>query len=289
MASPSQATIEEFERQYEIEYEQFREENKHDTVLNTIKKYPAKNAILMTLAYQSFHLLFQELIPQLSQLQLLLAFLVGYFLADFLTGLVHLLCDNIPLSLQTIQSGRTPWEWAAYGFHHHHIHPTDWNHNNIYFGAIVRAGFLFYVPFSLITLLVIKNPFLQMILLVCSHSGILSQFCHAASHGRYKGNKLVAFLQDHHIILNPSVHKIHHQQFNQNYAILNGWSNGVLNWIYRNLVAPYASDSVSAATQAKLYHDKVVERDDGTVFRVKSIQPHYVIFPDYRKHKGCLI
>lgn len=288
MPPPSQAAIEAFEQQYEIEFKRYQEENLNDSVWNTIQRYPLKNFILIILLLRSCHS-FQHAVLQLRPMQLVVAFVLGYFVADFLTGLLHLVCDNTPLSLRTIYSGRPPWEWAAYGFHYHHINPTDWNHNNIYFGAVVRAGFLFYVPLTLMTLPLHSRPFLRVALLVCAHTGVLAQYTHAASHGRFHSNKMVRWLQDYGIILHPDTHKIHHQQFDQNYAILNGWSNGLLNWIYRHWVAPYTPESVSAATQKQLYHDKEVKTGVNEVFRVKSIQHQYVIFPEYRKHKGCPI
>lgn len=289
MPSPTKVEIEAFERQYEIEFKQYQEENKKDTVVNTIRRYPVKNLILFTLAVRSFVAL-RHSVAQLTLLPTVLAILSGYYWADFVTGFIHMACDNIPLSLETIKSGRTPWEWAAYGFHYHHIHPTDWNHNNIYFGAIVRAGFIIYVPLSLLTLSLDRHPFWQVLLYVCTHTGVLAQYTHAASHGRFHDNRLVKWLQHYRIILPPSVHKIHHQQFDQNYAILNGWSNPILNFIYQTMIAPYASESVSAKTQKQLYHDKKVHNSDGqVVFSVQSIPHQYVIFPDYRKHKGCPI
>ena len=335
-----QKQIGEFEHLYDAEFERYVEENKKDTVWNTAKKYPMRNLILMALAYKSYQAFGQavanlstsrlsidvraeagaELPMQLHSLIVLTtAVFLGYFLADLITGFIHLVCDNVPLQLKTMASGRSFLEYAAFGlFHYHHIHPTDWNHNNLYFAAILRAGFQFYVPMTLLALLAVSsdsNPFVQIVLLICSHTGLFVQLSHAASHGRFQGNRWVAFLQNHSIILHPSIHKIHHQEFNQNYAILNGYSNGALNLIYRHLVQPYTPTSVSAETQKKLYYEKEVSvsvgnaktcqchPDNGnsngeangrttkkaTTFDVRSIKPHYVIFPDYRKHKGCPI
>ena len=321
--------IRDFEILYDAEFERYVEENKKDSTWNTFKKYPIRNLILVTLAGKSYRSFCQatfwilstgmgngrmggdvlDLCTKLEGLFVLgAAVFLGYFLADFLTGLIHLLCDNIPLQLKTMKSGRSFMEYAAFGFHYHHIHPTDWNINNLYFGAILRAGFQFYVPITVLTLWTIsaeKSPFLLIVLLTCSHTGLFVQLSHAASHGRFQGNRLVAFLQNYRIILHPSIHKIHHQEFNQNYAILNGYSNGLLNSIYKYLVQPNAPASVSAETQKKLYYEKKVpmslSKGDSTydtsgkdtertaIFDVRTIQPRYVIFPDYRKHKGCPI
>ena len=324
-----QRQIRDFEILYDAEFEKYVEENKKDSIWNTFKKYPIRNLILVILASTSYRTFCRATASILStgldndrreeeaadlctklagHLVLVAAVFLGYFLADFLTGLIHLLCDNIPLQLKTMKSGRNFLEYAAFGFHYHHIHPTDWNTNNLYFAAILRAGFQFYVPITTLALWTVsaeQNPFLVIVLLTCSHTGLFVQFSHAASHGRFQGNRLVVFLQNHRFILHPSIHKIHHQEFNQNYAILNGYSNGLLNLIYKYLVQPYAPASVSAETQKKLYYEKIIpmslSKGGSTcdtnrkvigktgIFDVRTMQPHYVIFPGYRKHKGCPI
>lgn len=71
---------------------------------------------------------------------------------------------------------------------------------------------------------------------------------HARNHGELEGdhafNTTIRFLQDHYIILSPVVHKRHHEEFDCNFCIVNGWANPLLNRvrIILSLVGVLASE-----------------------------------------------
>ena len=88
---------------------------------------------------------------------------------------------------------------------------------------------------SIINLLTINNFFIY---LICINS-LLLQIFHYWTHAntgniKISNQKLINLLRKFNLILKPEIHKIHHTLFDRNYAILNGWSNPLLNKIFIN-------------------------------------------------------
>ena len=80
--------------------------------------------------------------------------------------------------------------------------------------------------------------------LVFCISAHFSQITHYLSHkmnhasDKEKGKiifKMIHILQKNNIILNPTIHKIHHEKLDRNFPILNGWSNFLINKIILNV------------------------------------------------------
>mmetsp|Transcript_38916 Transcript_38916/g.95177 ORF Transcript_38916/g.95177 Transcript_38916/m.95177 type:complete len:133 (+) Transcript_38916:1-399(+) len=54
-----------------------------------------------------------------------------------------------------------------------------------------------------------------------------NQFSHRQTHST-KHSALTKWLQANHVLLPPAVHRVHHQVFNDSFAVLNGHSNAVV-------------------------------------------------------------
>ena len=68
--------------------------------------------------------------------------------------------------------------------------------------------------------------------------GTMAQTFHAYSHMPGRTNKFIRFLQYFHIILPPHVHKAHHVVGKYSYAIMNGWSNPVVDRLFDSVFEP---------------------------------------------------
>jgi len=209
-----------FERAFAEEFKAYELENEPKALLVRFRERPFKHLILFGLLYLSSQWIFFEWVPQLSVEQIVASCFTGVFLADFLTGFIHMWCDMTPLEPVTVEK-RSPAQWSAFGFHYHHANAQNWNTNDIWYGAIVRAGFLFYVPLASLSLLMsnygFAGPFTCLTMSLCGHSGLLTQIFHAAAHGRWGSDTLIGkaiiLLQKMRLVLPPSVHREHHKYF----------------------------------------------------------------------------
>lgn len=184
-----------------------------------------------------------------------LELLVGIWLADFISGMIHLNLDyqtvsNRELRLHAETTIPAVEHFKAtdprflnadkedqylWNFHVHHDAPypasdSDWE----LFMQIAKpvAGPWFATAAGLYYGVVPGT--LGRLILWMGFFGLFTQATHFAAHARSRNlikNKLVMFMQDYHIILNPAVHKIHHEQFDCEFCILNGWANPAVNAI----------------------------------------------------------
>lgn len=178
------------------------------------------------------------------------------YLADFISGLVHLRIDyqtvhNRSLRLHveptipdilTFRESRVfkdakKRDQFLWNFHAHHDVPYPSADTFVeLFLQIAR-------PLSVPTLMIVVCmccDWLQLwagrVMLTACFLGSVTQFTHFAAHMRSRGlvsNRLVLMLQDMHLILHPDTHSVHHEKFDRNFCILNGWANPVVNRIRR--------------------------------------------------------
>jgi hypothetical protein len=159
---------------------------------------------------------------------LLFSFPVSWITGDFISGIVHWLCD-------TYGTEETPVVGKGFIrlFRMHHSYPKD----------ITISPFVYIAgPVSLLAFLTL--PIAIGLVMNNSHSFIIAfsaftyafitlwtvltnQFHKWAHSG--KTNKAVGFLHKYNIVLNPSHHKLHHTEpFDSNYCITHGWTNPFL-------------------------------------------------------------
>lgn len=167
---------------------------------------------------------------------LIIPFLFAYILADFISGLIHMIMDNN--SHYTSILG--PFIAA---FHLHHIKPKYSNKHalKVYF---YESGTKFWLVAYLVILMILQHtidlsPQFNFGLV---SFGILSSFAevsHFWCHRTGKQPSLILLLQKSKILLSQSHHRIHHTVDNKHYAFLNGITNPFLNLISKWLFDGY--------------------------------------------------
>jgi len=160
--------------------------------------------------------------------------IAGLYLADLNSGLVHILFD-------TYEGENSVLKTTANYFAGHHLNPK----------LITKAPSLqlftetSITPYNLSCLLYNTTPFTSKKQMIAQLSFLLAsnlvqlthQLAHFVNHASKKEKKhlkyrIVKMLQDNHIILKTEQHRKHHQTYDTNFCILNGWANPLLNFVY---------------------------------------------------------
>lgn len=287
MRFKTRAELERFEELAKREYADYLKENEQKPLHQNFVLYPVRNLLLVALLIASA-LTATDIVrhESPSPVHSVVAVVMGIYLADFVTGLLHLWADTIPLSAVSVRE-RSLKEWIAFGFHYHHANTANWNENDIYFAAILRAGLLFYVPVAgpAVALSRYLPPLATLGLLAMGNFGLITQLSHAAAHGRWNSspsiNRLVRFLQRAGILLPPEMHRAHHTGFDGNFAILTGWSTPLLNLIYDRWFRAGLDEGVAPETQRRVYATAKGRRE-------AHLLPYLVIFPEWREANARL-
>ena len=161
--------------------------------------------------------------------------LSGLYLADFISGLIHLFFDNT-------DTDNILLKFISDEVKGHHISPTDVLNKNII--ELLQQTSVVPVPLSLIIFDIVngthkKHILIQIILLYSLHlSPITHKYAHYMNHAteeqkKSKLGKLLNFLQEKNIIISPIAHKKHHKALlnDRNLCLVNGWANPLLNEI----------------------------------------------------------
>lgn len=165
---------------------------------------------------------------------LLLSLPIAWVASDFLTGIVHWLCDtygtvNTPLFGQTL----------IRNFRSHHTYPKDLCISPFVFtvGHVALVG-LFTLPLAISVLIKYPSSLIAssigftygMIILLTALTNQFHKWAHLEPE---KVSNTIKFLQKHKVILNPEHHNIHHTRpFSNNYCITHGLNNPFLEKIH---------------------------------------------------------
>lgn len=178
---------------------------------------------------------------------LLATIIISLFLSDMFSGCVHIVFDNYNGTNRYLKP-------VALQFQTHHDDPKDLL--NVPFVKILGDTSAFF-PIPLImgigNIVVrrlwrwpISSHVLQYIVIgevvfcVTAHVSQLSHYAsHAMTHASVHENeqisyKIIGTLQQYGVLLDPGVHRVHHRKLDCNYAILTGWSNFLLNGMYKH-------------------------------------------------------
>jgi hypothetical protein len=175
---------------------------------------------------------------------------LGLYLADMVSGIVHLCLDyevgtNEELrrhaeytiddvkaferdnSLYLEAKKRDKYLW---NFHVHH--DATWpaaDTNCELFRQMVAPAAPWYIASVILAYLGIIPPMVARMWLFGVAIAMFTQFTHFGAHARHRGlvkgffgARLVCKLQDWHIILHPETHRSHHVHFDRDFCILNG-------------------------------------------------------------------
>jgi hypothetical protein len=201
---------------------------------------------------------------ELLQLPLLAEVTAALFLVDFVSGVFHAALDYsdcgsllrhlIPTSKEMVHHARktdrryeasSAWSQAIWNFQAHHYAPFPEHDDQIVETSLiatplllttwlqywlqslgVNLGWLYLTPCQLRVWTMV---------LVLSYGVQVSHFLahQRVHHGKQSLPPLVAYLQDLGLMLHPRVHKQHHDTFDFNFCIFNGWANPMVNAGFR--------------------------------------------------------
>jgi hypothetical protein len=193
--------------------------------------------------------------------RMLLAAFVAWYLADFGSGLIHMVMDYIPCrpgvgladiffypgsreSEDYLRLRDAVWrrinllERVAYDFKNHHPRPDALGRRDIVF--LVWSTVLFItlpvsVAFNLYCLAFHPPGWLVVGFVVLLAGGTLSQWFHGSLH-RKTNPAFVPVMRRLGLLITPAAHQIHHDTLTRDFSVINGWSNPVLNVVFRLLM-----------------------------------------------------
>lgn len=167
-------------------------------------------------------------------LALLATFVVFYFYIDFYSGVLHVVLDNPRfVTLPLIGVPCVEFQW-------HHTFPYDistrrlfdvWGDLNVL--LIVKSILLFGIcGFNTTTFMVAGVGYAW---------GYANQFSHRLAHTAPRNRpKLAVWMQEHRLLMQPSVHHVHHNDHTQSFPVLSGHSRGLIQAMLRIVPNGYA-------------------------------------------------
>lgn len=190
------------------------------------------------------------------------AALLGWYLADLLSGLIHMYMDYRPCTpgkrlsdlffyegsreseeyltmLRERMARIGPFERISYDFKNHHPRPDALGRRPLW-RLIGSTVILAALPLSLLgnaAGLAWPVPGWVMAGLVAFLlGGGFAQYFHGTLH-RLNNPRFVAVLRRTGLLMSPGAHQIHHDTLKQDFATNCGWSNPLINRLFRWLIA----------------------------------------------------
>lgn len=174
----------------------------------------------------------------MSLLEACFGLLLGWYLIDVNSGIIHIVLDN-PATLR--------WpalHGSAAGFQSHHDFPTDslnFPYNHSFCLVNVGSGIFMFFIAMLTTRSVVSgyqhshvrfaSLFLMMKIIICP---FMMEF-HMWAHKDLDDVPLLArWAIQLNLALSEENHVGHHLSYKEDFAIINGWSHNLLNWFLRN-------------------------------------------------------
>ena len=197
-------------------------------VLLTEKKFGLFMVYSVFYIYINLWCFLQNIWYNLS-LSLFLTWTISFIFSDMISALVHIYLDN-----SKIVFDGTITDFNRLGFQVHHLYPNyQWLMDDDYHPQYeCNTIFPLVIILSILNNIIFGSIFIQFTLAHC----LLFQFghycCHAITHGK-KVPLFVYKLQKLGILIKPLDHQNHHKMLVSDYAILNGWTNPLLNVVFR--------------------------------------------------------
>jgi len=191
-------------------------------------------------------------------LQLLLEFVAAVFALDLVTGLIHLNFDYKPIANRELAHhvekdigairefekddplflGATKEDQFLWNFQIHHDVPYPAADSDYELIMQIARPACAVPPVLLVShYMGLELPaFMLRCILMFTFLAPTSQFTHIYAHARTRNlirSPVYRFLQDWHLVLHPSVHQQHHELFDCNFCLFNGWANPIVNRLAR--------------------------------------------------------
>ena len=152
----------------------------------------------------------------------------SYLLADLASGILHMTLDNID-----VDTAPKPLKRLVEDFQAHHQEPWRMKHDSFWFQNNSLYSFLLCTFSGAVGLQALGYDMPAYLAITTGLWSMMPQIAHAAAHGKYKGNKVISFLQDYGIIISEGHHRGHHKgDFDKNFCILAGYMEPVASRIY---------------------------------------------------------
>jgi hypothetical protein len=186
------------------------------------------------------------------------ALFAGWYIADLLSGLTHMVMDYRPctpgigldrmfhypgsresadyLALRAEVLPRiSPFERLVYDFKNHHPRPEALGRRSflVQIGStIIFASLPFSILLNLACLAFAPPGWLIAGFVVLTIGGTLAQYFHGTLH-RPDNPWIVRAMRRVGLLMNPEAHAVHHATLRQDFATNTGWSNPLVNVIFR--------------------------------------------------------
>jgi len=183
--------------------------------------------------------------------------------ADMFSGLLHIYFDKKKIKFVNKNDPgailvhdkyvTTLFDKVAHGFQIHHDKPRSFIDQVPWYNPVGQYEILRYlsIPTYTMTLIfdiyyngLLSKNYKNIFIFMYSFNMIatFSQILHGFSHRTKREIPLfIQILQNYGIIINTHKHHLHHTSYNTNFSIVNGWSNGVLNILYKRIISPTLS------------------------------------------------
>ena len=178
---------------------------------------------------------------------------LALYIADVISGIVHIVLDNGDCGVLTsfledksveelsivrerfplIYNQSTRFQKTCFEFQKHHQYPSIIV-NKTFSEVSISIASITWVLHALLLLFYmtrIMNSSFFFFGTLTTCIGTFSQLVHQYAHAT-ESHVIIKWFQTWGLLLSPESHRIHHRTYNQNFAIVNGWSNSLLNWFY---------------------------------------------------------
>jgi hypothetical protein len=192
--------------------------------------------------------------------RLLPALLAGWYLADFASGVVHMYMDYRPCTpgiglrelyfyggsresqdyvrLRDAAMRRIgPLERLVFDFKNHHPRPDALGRRTLLRqvgSTVMFASLPFSILFNAASLVWTLPTWLVAGAVSFLVGGTFAQYFHGSLH-REQAPWPIALLRRTGLLMTPEAHQLHHDTLQRDFATNNGWSNPVLNAVFRAL------------------------------------------------------
>ncbi len=164
----------------------------------------------------------------LTPVELAGGFLGGYLTADLASGILHMTLDNLDMN-----SGPKTLRSLSKDFQDHHLEPWRMKIDSFWFQNIELYTIGLATFASSLAMSYFGYDLTACLLTTTMGWNMLSQLAHACAHGKFKGNRVIGFLQNNGILLSTKHHNKHHTPpYNKNFCILAGHMEPVAQCIY---------------------------------------------------------
>jgi hypothetical protein len=186
------------------------------------------------------------------------AMFAGWYLADMLSGLVHMIMDYRPCPrghgldrlyfytgsrasgeyqamFQRTMAGLNPFQRLVYDFKNHHPRPKALGRRTMMrqIGSTIVVGALpVSLLFNLFCLLLPVPSWLAAGVVSLLVGGTFAQYFHGTLH-RADNPWIIRAMRKTGLLMTPEAHQLHHDTLRRDFSTNCGWSNPVMNLVFR--------------------------------------------------------